>query len=590
MRYPASWTSSWSRARTTPSCSRRPGRSASACSASSSTSTSTTPRPHDRVHRRRGARAGAAAEPVQPRHHRPRSSATWTRPSWPAGSKQPGCEHPGRAARLRRARADRASSLQQRPLARSSGLPVAGRRPHPARDRQVRRGPPQRRPRHGRPWACRSIILDRGQRPLLLVVPARDLHRAAPPLAPADLRGREPVAQDHAHARAAEDPAVQHATRRPGTASPRTRSTSSGVISDIEFPRERRAVDPQAGLEFAREVARARPGRAGAAAVSDPENAARRVARSARRSCSRARRRCCTDLRHFMIENFGFGDFVFRLPDGTEVGRAHDLKSLEEKLAHRAGREHRLPRASATTSRTGSRRAPSSRWPTQLRPRSVVRLRRPSSTCARDLIEAIARLPPRARAAWSVADFDRAHFEPAHELPPHRRRLARRQGARPGLRAAASCATSADRGARSPASCHVPPSVVLATDVFDRVPRATTTCATSRSARRRRGDRAPLPGRALPARTARRPARPSSSACDYPLAVRSSSLLEDSLYQPFAGVYQTYMLPNNHPDLERRLAAARRRRSSASTPRPSRARPRPTSARRPTASRRRRWR
>ncbi len=33
-----------------------------------------------------------------------------------------------------------------------------------------------------------------------------------------------------------------------------------------------------------------------------------------------------------------------------------------------------------------------------------------------------------------------------------------------------------------------------------------------------------------------------------PLAVRSSSLLEDSHYQPFAGVYSTYMIPNNHPD------------------------------------------
>ena len=31
-----------------------------------------------------------------------------------------------------------------------------------------------------------------------------------------------------------------------------------------------------------------------------------------------------------------------------------------------------------------------------------------------------------------------------------------------------------------------------------------------------------------------------------PLAVRSSSLLEDSQYHPFAGVYQTYMIPNNN--------------------------------------------
>jgi hypothetical protein len=38
-----------------------------------------------------------------------------------------------------------------------------------------------------------------------------------------------------------------------------------------------------------------------------------------------------------------------------------------------------------------------------------------------------------------------------------------------------------------------------------------------------------------------------------PLAVRSSGLLEDSLRQPLAGLYATYMLPNNHPDVRVRL-------------------------------------
>jgi len=33
-----------------------------------------------------------------------------------------------------------------------------------------------------------------------------------------------------------------------------------------------------------------------------------------------------------------------------------------------------------------------------------------------------------------------------------------------------------------------------------------------------------------------------------PIAVRSSSLLEDSYYQPFAGIYSTYMIPNLHED------------------------------------------
>ncbi len=39
----------------------------------------------------------------------------------------------------------------------------------------------------------------------------------------------------------------------------------------------------------------------------------------------------------------------------------------------------------------------------------------------------------------------------------------------------------------------------------------------------------------------------------YPIAVRSSSLFEDAHYQPFAGLYNTYMLPNAHPSFEKRL-------------------------------------
>ncbi len=38
-----------------------------------------------------------------------------------------------------------------------------------------------------------------------------------------------------------------------------------------------------------------------------------------------------------------------------------------------------------------------------------------------------------------------------------------------------------------------------------------------------------------------------------PIAVRSSSMFEDSLTLPFAGIFETYILPNNHEDLEVRL-------------------------------------
>jgi hypothetical protein len=40
---------------------------------------------------------------------------------------------------------------------------------------------------------------------------------------------------------------------------------------------------------------------------------------------------------------------------------------------------------------------------------------------------------------------------------------------------------------------------------------------------------------------------------DGPLAIRSSSLLEDSAYQPFAGIFDTYMIPNNHENKKEKL-------------------------------------
>ena len=41
-----------------------------------------------------------------------------------------------------------------------------------------------------------------------------------------------------------------------------------------------------------------------------------------------------------------------------------------------------------------------------------------------------------------------------------------------------------------------------------------------------------------------------------PIAIRSSSLFEDSLMQPFSGIFETYLLPNNHPDFDKRLQQA----------------------------------
>ena len=44
------------------------------------------------------------------------------------------------------------------------------------------------------------------------------------------------------------------------------------------------------------------------------------------------------------------------------------------------------------------------------------------------------------------------------------------------------------------------------------------------------------------------------SVMNHPLAVRSSGLFEDMLMVPFSGIYDTYLIPNAHPDPEVRLA------------------------------------
>ncbi len=43
------------------------------------------------------------------------------------------------------------------------------------------------------------------------------------------------------------------------------------------------------------------------------------------------------------------------------------------------------------------------------------------------------------------------------------------------------------------------------------------------------------------------------TSIEKPLAVRSSGLFEDSLMQPFAGIFETFLVPNNHPDVAIRL-------------------------------------
>ncbi len=101
----------------------------------------------------------------------------------------------------------------------------------------------------------------------------------------------------------------------------------------------------------------------------------------------------------------------------------------------------------------------------------------------------------------------------------------------------------------------VPETAVLGTDTFDRFLAANDLNNFAIEC----DDDAEIQRRFLAARfpeEAERDVAAFLEKAGWPLAVRSSSLLEDSQHQPFTGVYETLMLPNNDWSLSERLERA----------------------------------
>jgi CheY-like chemotaxis protein len=319
-----------------------------------------------------------------------------------------------------------------------------------------------------------------------------------------------------------------------------------GIISDVEFPKEGR-LHREAGAELARRVRAVQPDIPIMLQSSHRENAF--LAKEAGASfLVKGSPTFLQQLRRFMVENFNFGDFVFRLPDGTEVDRAHDLKELEEKLqtvpvaslGFHGERNHFSNWLKARTEFSLAHR---------LRPRKVSDFAT-LEDLRTDLIRSIQEYRHDLKQGI-VADFDRESFDPDSGF-------SRIGGGSLGGKARGLAFVNlllTEHGARDrfpDVRVSVPPSVVLATDVFDLFLEENSLGdfainAVGDAEVLRRFLEADFPG------GYREDLAAFLKKVRYPLAVRSSSLLEDSQYQPFAGIYETYMLPNNHPDTEVRL-------------------------------------
>jgi CheY-like chemotaxis protein len=324
-----------------------------------------------------------------------------------------------------------------------------------------------------------------------------------------------------------------------------------GIVSDVEFPRGG-VNEPLAGAEFSRMVRQRYPDIPIILHSTKPAYAA--LARELGAGfLLKGSPLMLEQLEHIMFEVFGFGDFSFRLPDGQEVGRASNLGELQRVVAT-------VPVESVLFH---SQRNHFSRWlkartefalAQRLRPVTIADVKSPEEL-RRLLLEAITEYRYD-RGQHVVAEFDRSSFDFSSDF--YRIGGGSIGGKARGVAFLRRMIGEYELRNRFPGvEIHVPPTVVIGTQVFDAFLedndlRSFALDCTDEAEIVRRFEEAPLPADVELDLAA------FIDQARWPLAVRSSSLLEDSQHQPFTGVYDTLMFANDSADTGDRLRALTR--------------------------------
>ncbi len=322
------------------------------------------------------------------------------------------------------------------------------------------------------------------------------------------------------------------------------RSNMFALISDVSIPREGR-IDARAGLDFAREARGLDPHLPILLQSAEPHH--RWEADSLEAAfVDKNSSTLVGDLESFLDERLGFSDFIFRTPGREELGRARDLRELELKLE-----THAIPDSSLVYH---ARHNHFSLWlmarsefelAESLRPQKVEDF--VNSDALRQHIVSAMRQARETVHSGIVADFkperlERDHFSrigsgylggKARGIAFLNKLLAEKEWEFPDLPVA------------------LPKTIVVTTAEFDRF------MENNQLREFAGGERSDdeISRRFLECRLSEETAsdlRVIAERLPGPLAVRSSSLLEDSLHQPFAGIYSTLMIPNNDASLDYR--------------------------------------
>ena len=310
-----------------------------------------------------------------------------------------------------------------------------------------------------------------------------------------------------------------------------------GVISDVRFPIHGEK-DSEAGLKLMREIRQNDPYLPLILESSESENRAKAEAEGFR-LVDKNSKKMSLDLRKILEEHFGFGDFIFRDPKTkAEIMRIHSLKELQDNI-------FKIPDDSMLyhISRNHISRWLSARaiFPVSMFLKTVTWERLKDITAHREIIfDAIVQYR-HMKNIGVVAVFDRMKFD----AYSHFARIG--EGSLGGKGRGLAFLDNIIKmhpefNSLDGAKVQIPRTVVLCTDVFDQFMEQNNLYQIALSDA---SDDDIL-------RHFLRAQLPDSLIADFftffeavksPIAIRSSSLLEDAHYQPFAGIYSTYMIP-----------------------------------------------
>ncbi len=319
-----------------------------------------------------------------------------------------------------------------------------------------------------------------------------------------------------------------------------------GIVSDLRTFHDDR-IDPDAGVRFLGEIVARAPGVPILIQSSEPNVA--EVARTLGARCLNKRGSNMRKvLERFILEDIGFGDFVFRLPSGQEIKRVANMWEMEQAL-QTVPDESLMFHANRNDLSHWFRARGELTLAAVLRPISTADF--PTVAALKDFLRDAISITRREKYRGVIADFRPPEFDPDYPfLVLGRGSLGGKGRGLAFMFRQLSQRFKDDRikGIRT----RLPRTLVIGAAEYDTFLRdnqmdVATVEGLDDEAIRRRFAAGQLTGKL------REDLRHYVTRVRVPLAVRSSGLLEDSHYQPLAGLYATYMLPNNHPDVDSRL-------------------------------------